>query len=589
MWMQIPLILGGMLLDAIVFSFLEYCYHLFLLMSTFTISTLDALVKGFGGTVRNLFTIIMLFRIAIELIRYLIDPDKFQDSTVGGAALVKKIGISLVLLVCSGFIFNLANDLQLLLIGNPNNAPTHYISVTSSDVGILERVTIGNDSSISNFGRRLASTILECFLYKQDGFTPIKWSASTGVGEGKVLSEIWNGSASFWAIFALVPLASLCGWVSGSVAYTPIISTIIGIYISFMLVKFTVAVAVRSLKLAVLQIVFPIPVISNMMPGKSDLLSRYTKLYVQTFLELILRVLSLYIGVGLIGSLSDLETWLPVENVSGFTTWLTKVFFIIAVFQFIKILPEFINKLFGSNMDTSKKGGFGAFMGGLGGAVIGTTGGAIVAKKAGLSGGAAAWQALRGGFSGMNNGRNSQDLMGFVSAQAQNLTGARDRAQAVAGGTRNWANTTGEAQTIQRQQEVVNKASGLRDNITSALETGFVNENGTFSEYAARNGKVVSPILGANGAPLSREKSKSELQTEYSNLRTKYVTTAMSSSGTNQKVNTAKAEYNSYVGAQATEYGFSQINNQTDYDNSSANLAQAKKVASTTVIKNKSK
>ena len=85
-------------------------------------------------------------------------------------------------------------------------------------------------------------------------------------------------------------------------AYMPLITTVVGIFFIFLLITFTIDVAVRAIKIAVLRLIAPIPVISYMDPkgSKDSGFNAWVKALTTTCLDLFIRLATIYFVIYLI-------------------------------------------------------------------------------------------------------------------------------------------------------------------------------------------------------------------------------------------------------------------------------------------------
>ena len=128
--------------------------------------------------------------------------------------------------------------------------------------------------------------------------------------------------------------------------YQWLISTVVGVIILLLLVTYCMDIAVRSIKLAFLQLIAPIPVISYIDPksGKDGLFKKWYETCFKTYLSLFIRLLVIYLAVYIISIVSDLQF---VDVITGEyqTGLLIKVFIIIGALMFAKQLPEILKGL----------------------------------------------------------------------------------------------------------------------------------------------------------------------------------------------------------------------------------------------------
>ena len=117
-------------IDRVVYAGVGNVYDLLLRISSTTILDADT-IGGFYQRIYALIGIFMLFKISLSLITYILNPDEFVDKDKGFASIIKRVIISLVMLVLVPYGFKEAYALQAMLLedntlaslvfGNVNN------------------------------------------------------------------------------------------------------------------------------------------------------------------------------------------------------------------------------------------------------------------------------------------------------------------------------------------------------------------------------------------------------------------------------------------------------------------------------------
>ncbi len=158
----------------------------------------------------------------------------------------------------------------------------------------------------------------------------------------------------------------------GEIHYLYIISTIAGAFCLYAFVSFSIDMGIRAAKLAYYQIIAPIPLILQVLPGKGDsTFKTYTKDVINTFLEVFIRIAVVYIVVYIICHLQDLFSsadgiW-GNQNLSSPEIALAMALLILGLITFCKDAPKFLSKslgIDGGNMSlglrekVAKGGGF---------------------------------------------------------------------------------------------------------------------------------------------------------------------------------------------------------------------------------------
>ena len=382
--------------------------------------------------VELLIGLLMLFKLIFSFLTYLISPDKITDGRDGAASVVKNIVIVIILLVVVDFGFSFLYNLEDALLAN--NTVERLI------VGVNDRLDSDQDSSGGGanvtLGQQMTYTVWVSY------FTAINMKGSEDNPDYSANESCYSSTSSACdPARNAVAISVLGGNPNGhlmdaakeeNLKTNSLLSIIGGIILCVMLISFTIDIGVRALKLAFLQMISPIPIISYIQPSTQKNLTSWLKMVGSTFADLFIRIAIMLLAMVLISNIPNiLDNSSAFESLSG-PAWAVAYFlFFLAIYIFAKSIPNLLQDLFGIDMKNSSlnpfsKAGFGALTGGLIGSGVGMLTGGIVGAKAGGIGGALSG-ALTGGFRGANAGRKSKSL-GDIYSNAK--TGAKNQAAA---------------------------------------------------------------------------------------------------------------------------------------------------------------
>lgn len=130
-------------------------------------------------------------------------------------------------------------------------------------------------------------------------------------------------------------------------SYLPIISSVCGIILLLSLIGCCINIAIRALKLAVLRLIAPIPIISYIDPKSSEngMFANWVKTLTSTYLDLFVRLMVTYFVIYIIAAIVDNKLDLGFEsNVTGI---IATIFVIIGLFKFLEVAPRFIGEALG--------------------------------------------------------------------------------------------------------------------------------------------------------------------------------------------------------------------------------------------------
>lgn len=403
-----------LVLDLGVYWLVDQAYWLFSMLSEASVFT-QSQIESFANRIYVLISIIMLFKLGFSFISYVVNPDSFTDKQKGGVALIKKIVITMALLVSVPTIFNEAYYLQKIIFQN----------------NIIEKVLLG-DSSVqsdnSNNNKSLSTYafltffkptdyIKECRNYEglsisSECETKLNTADTTAGNPGTAYSEVLK-TYNIQLIRQLEIVNA-----QGATAtkgndnfyrsetfylfdYNYPISTVVGGFLAWIMIGFCLDLAVRSVKLSFLQIIAPIPIILSLSPQqKNNTLANWGKECVSTWASLFIRVLVVTFALSLIITINT------DGGIFSFVTGGTNKFSIVTVFVMLGILlfakefPKLLEDILGikgagkMTFNAFKKLGSVPLVGGL------ATAGATALGGAGMIAGRAAWGTAKSLFKG---------------------------------------------------------------------------------------------------------------------------------------------------------------------------------------------
>lgn len=358
MWFQTLMRQFFFNIDKIVFGFISTIYDLLISIArTSVLSQADIL--DMADRIYKLLAIFMVFKVTFSLIMYVVNPDDFSDKSKGVSKLGTNIIISLALLILTPYIFSYAYQLQTIILED-NSMATLIFGNDKNDENEKDK---SNSSLINSAGDVMAYTTMQPFfipnvsfeelavcvdLKTDDCFTSMKNinpNYSTMVDNYKFGVESENFSMLFKQNLAVAKFTPNNSSEEEFIMdYSYLFSTVTGVVVVLLLLTFCLDVAVRSIKLAFLQLVAPIPIISYIDPksGKDGLFKKWYQMCFKTFLSLFIRLLALYFAVYIISKIGELR---DIIDGSDQTNFFVKIFIIIGALMFAKQLPKILEGL----------------------------------------------------------------------------------------------------------------------------------------------------------------------------------------------------------------------------------------------------
>lgn len=333
------------MIDYVAYRVLSSLYDLFAQIAQLTLYSEKAM-KVISQRVFLILGIFMLFRIAISLVSYLISPDKTNDSSKGGKKLITNIIVSLALLATVNIIFEQAYKLQKKVVESQ----------------IIEKIFFGktgnnNEISMSFMlysafikpNDKLVSNCDNLFDEFQQLSADCSYSLTNADLSNKIRTEINRINREHDFSETLRNYEMLNYDIDGEYFfdYFPIISTICAIVVIIMLISFSLDLSLRIVKLLFLQIIAPIPIISNMEPSKGEaIFKKWLKQCSNTYLSLFIRIIAVNFAVFMIILIKTEFSDIFI----GKSIFIT-VFLIIGCLLFAKQVPNLIEDMLGIKFD----------------------------------------------------------------------------------------------------------------------------------------------------------------------------------------------------------------------------------------------
>lgn len=431
-----------LIIDSAIYSFISYAYQMFSFMSQIRIFESDEM-KDIANRVYILIGVIAMFFVAYALICAIINPEnatKGKNSSITG--IVKNIIFAIIGIAIVPSIFNYAYDFQKTVLCS----------------NLIEKLFLGNNvnsdsDSNANMGNQLELLLFKSFYYiakyEEDTGDGTTISNTNGVDDSvwaTVAQNItnYNNNKSLYDAFQSIESGEgtiaeeLNGFdVSvheGTIKYLFLLSTIAGLYCAYVLLGFVIDMGVRSVKLAYLQLIAPLPIFSMVIPGQKKVFDNWLKKTSSCFMEVFVRVIAMtfafyaikYLRPWIFGKGMN-EVVCGANTIGGTTKLLAQAVYILGIFAFLKQLPKFISDLLPGFDSKGFKLGLGNALAETGGLqMLGAAGGMVTAGTRNLSAtGRKAWNnASTAWKNGDKKGAIFKGLAGAAATAASTVAGA---------------------------------------------------------------------------------------------------------------------------------------------------------------------
>lgn len=397
----------GQLMNWGIYVLLAVMYQVFFNVSSAQLFESET-IKNFYARFQLIIGVFMVFKLAVSILQGIMDPDKFMNPKEGFGNFITRVVISLALLTVivpinvpdvenansfekylnnDGLLFGTLYSLQDRILSS--NTLGRLILGTTDNATLSEEENSGKTEEeiqkekLAKSSRIFTSTILKAFLKinllppevreDDDDTKRENWYCGTNLGDtGDAAVEAYqrldvdpttllswdvltadcevNESAFDYIQNAASWIPIFGGFIENTryvFAFNWLISAIVGIVFLVILVGFTIDIAIRSIKLAILRLLAPIPIISYIEPksSKDGMFASWVKALTSTYLDLFLRLAIVYFVIFLIQDM--IENGIVITEVGGLVGAFSFVFIMLGLFFFAKMAPKFIKDILG--------------------------------------------------------------------------------------------------------------------------------------------------------------------------------------------------------------------------------------------------
>lgn len=384
----------GSVLNSAVYTLLSAMYQIFFNVSSAQLFENET-IKNFYGRVQLIIGVFMVFKLAITILQGIMNPDKFTNNKDGFGTIITRVIISLIMLAVIVPInvpdVQNANSYEKyinnngLLFGTLYSLQDRILSGNTLGRLILGTTDSSEDSSNSNSNQSgmtqaqiqqqklaqsaniFSSTILKGFLRPNmlpddqreddnDNNTN-NWYCGQKLDDPDVASayNVYNQLDVSPDVLLSSPIVLAKCRTSGGFFgnkkflfyFNFVISVIIGAVFLVILALFTIDIAVRSIKLAILRLLAPIPIISYIEPksAKDGMFASWVKSLTSTYLDLFLRLAIVYFVIFIIQDM--MVNGVVIDQAGGMVGIISVIFIWLGLFYFARMAPKFIKDVLG--------------------------------------------------------------------------------------------------------------------------------------------------------------------------------------------------------------------------------------------------
>lgn len=366
-------------IDAIVYGILEQIFQLIINLANFDLFSAGVLDE-FAKRMYLILGLVMVFKLIISFIQILIDPDKLSDKESGVANILKRVVISMILIVLVPSIFSFAKQLQNRLIilipkvvlGIPLDVDDSQISYNATTTDSIANYVDEQGNVLTRTGKLMAYYSFLPFFYYSEGCEGLGTLNGTTAPDKSMNVEIYSVSD---AVPHVNDKDGACSSTEDGYNYNYryIISTLVGAYMVYVLVFVALKIAIRAIKFGLCQLIAPIPIASYIDPKSSKkAFDNWVSTSVKVYLDLFMRLIVVYFVIFVFRLLFDNEKFFEALGKYGaFQGLLVALLIIVGLLNFAKEMPKFVSGMLGvsdgfSDIGDMFKGAGGMLAAGIG-------------------------------------------------------------------------------------------------------------------------------------------------------------------------------------------------------------------------------
>lgn len=528
-------------IDRPAFLILNVVYQVFFNVATVELFS-NVTVRTIYYRCQMVIGIFMLFKFAVTILEGIVDPTRITDKKQGAGKIITRIITSLVILALitpinipnpankweeqlknNGIIFGALYSLQDRILTNNTLGKLILGTLEDSDA---------KNNSVAEAGSQFAKSIVQSFIRYNlksgtldtppDGreyedvisnrvcttdsdvedkynngntqeilsLVNLECSAQNGGNLSSTLKKVFGGAQY---VFAYSPIGGICAYI-----------------ISIILIGFTVDIAIRAIKLAVLRLIAPIPIISHMnISAKeskgADSFSLWVKSLTTTYLDLFIRLAVLYFVLALIQQMIS-PGGVRIKLGAGLPGALAFVFVVIGLLLFARQAPKFLQDALGLQ-GTMSNIGLSAILSGAGAIRAGGTFSDMVS---------AGRNSIDNNINAINSGKAAPGLgMAYNSGRdlaAQMITGNDKMTyNQMRRGRRMLAEEGITPDNADKVHSAALAAAAFTDRMAGDAKAGrftYLNEDGTTSHYKFRDENGIHDVTNAQEMSLALDQQR---------------------------------------------------------------------------------
>lgn len=314
-------------LNLIIYGLIVVIFRLFTNLSQLDILSADQ-TNGIYQRVTMVITIVMVFYITFEFVKYVVQPDTISDKEKGVGKIGMRIVIAILLIAFIPTIFNLGMRLQNKILST----------------NVISKVILGQDSfDFKDAGSNFAGDVFSAFYrvdYSKCGSLEECQKAQNKVDEVIKLFKEDKGTIALESAM----ISSLFD-VDDTIQYDGLLAVVFGAFILYVVFLYCIDLGVRYIQLIFLQIIAPIAAISYIVPQKDGMFQKWTKQVTTTYLDVFIRVAILYFMLLIVSILSNSLDFFEMSKNGTQINIFEYLFVIAGLLIFVQRAPKLLEEL----------------------------------------------------------------------------------------------------------------------------------------------------------------------------------------------------------------------------------------------------
>lgn len=358
------------LIDGWIYTACAWLYDLIMDIASARVFSNET-IQDVSMRVYQLLGLVMLFRLIFAFLTYVINPEDMADKNKGYTKIIKKIFTSLALVIITPWLFTQSRNLQIYIIndhlieyfifgtaGSSQARPGYDLMFTVTRVFYAPYACDNADCSKGRSKEESSSCIdvgwnnnlptftLEDGKYKLSSTTNNTGKCGYGTNTEDYADNFYHlthpsadGRYDFSRLKD-VAIEKDSSRFKMNIQFPFIGSTLVGVFIGYVLIIMCMDIALRSVKLSFYEMIAPVPILSNLgfKDGKDSMLNKWFHEVLKTYADLFTRVAGLQIAIFAVEQITHGENRGFADGNNGFVT----LFLIIGALMFAKKLPDIL-------------------------------------------------------------------------------------------------------------------------------------------------------------------------------------------------------------------------------------------------------